>query len=1231
MKSLKSLPIVAFAIVMFSVIACKKEGSDTNNSSRPIEHWVFRSVLDTMPRMITMALNDKLWVSYHTASGALYKAWKGTVYFDGAVYTGAHGPQPITIGDAYVENKFKQPWFVLSSKGDTIAINYRYKGHRFVNGHVELMHSIELPSKQSITINEQVEASQSEGGSPILERAFTTSLVPQGYSVGLKYNLSSIVSESSTDTDGKIVGLKKSDAKLDDITYAEVDASLILKSNDKTKFNTTFLSRPTISNRNVAGGVEEEKEAPAGGLHPGLKLIAKSDCKSCHNKNLKTIGPSYVDIAKKYENNAGNISLLSSKVKKGGSGVWGEQVMTAHDDLPEEDIKEMVTYIMSLDIDSDSAAGAEVSKKQVIILTPASIKDEDVLPGAVTKVYDIPANTQKIPIFPGNKKPKFAGIMPNFNNLSGSGFRDLTENFGLTASGFFYIEKEGEYTFQIWSDDGSKVYFGDKLVMDNDGMHGPAYKDVTVKCVKGYYPFRIEFYQGGGGNYLAFDWIKPGDKEYEIVPAANIFHLVSENESLSGYSLPMSEGNRVPGDMSPLNDVHPSFDLATARPGSFKPKVGGIDFKKDGRMIVSTWEETGSIWIIEGHETGDSTKIKHKRIAFGLAEPLGVKVVEDTIYVMQKQEITKLVDTNGDDIIDEYRTLSYGWRVSPNFHEFGFGLVYKDGFFYATLATAIQPGGASTNPQIPDRGKVVKINKVNGETSFIASGLRTPNGIGLGMGGEIFVADNQGDWLPASKIVHVRDGAWFGSRSVDPVGTKDRKEDLPVVWLPQDEIGNSPSTPLGIEIGPWKGQMIHGEVTNGGVKRVFVEKINGQLQGCVFRFIQGLEAGINRIAWGPQGDLYAGGIGNGGNWGQNGKQYYGLEKLHYNGKSTFEMLAVRAKSNGLEIEYTEPVTYTASDPKLYEIKQWYYKPTIDYGGPKLGEQNLTVKSATVSADRKKVFLEIPGIKANHVVYVHLRKHIISQPGQTIWSTEAWYTMNQVPQNNLGTVNPDKYDFAPNTLSPSEVADGWKLLFDGKSLNGWRNYNKQTTGKSWIIQDGAIHLNSLKTPTGWKTEDGGDIITNKKYKNFDFSCEWKINNCGNSGVFFNVVEDKKYDATYLTGIEMQVLDNLCHADARYKKHKAGDLYDLKESKYQTVRAAGQWNEARIRQINGKIDFWLNGVNVISAQIGDAEWKKMLADSKFKDWEGFAKTMEGHIALQDHSDKVWYRNIKIKEIK
>ena len=371
---------------------------------------------------------------------------------------------------------------------------------------------------------------------------------------------------------------------------------------------------------------------------------------------------------------------------------------------------------------------------------------------------------------------KQAGIKNNFDNIDGAEFADLTDNFALTAEGLLKINKAGEYNFEIWSDDGSKLYIHDQLIITNDGNHGTEGKYGKVKLDVGYHPFKMEYFQGGGGKYLSLDWTKPGDKAAEVIPSANIFHMPDSKNDFTNYSLPMATVSSIPGNKAILNGVHPAFILSQARPDNFKPKVGGMDFLKDGSIVVSTWDKEGAIWKITNAQSGDPAKMKATRIAFGLAEPLGVKVVDDTIYVMQKQELTKLVDNNGDGIMDEYLSLCNDWKVSANFHEFGFGLEYKDGYFYATLATAIVPGGASVDPQILDRGKVVKINKNSGAMQFVASGLRTPNGIGLGYNNELFVADNQGDWLPSSKILHITDGAWFGSRSVDPQGTKSLKE-----------------------------------------------------------------------------------------------------------------------------------------------------------------------------------------------------------------------------------------------------------------------------------------------------------------------------------------------------------------------------------------------------------------------------------------------------------------------
>ena len=187
------------------------------------------------------------------------------------------------------------------------------------------------------------------------------------------------------------------------------------------------------------------------------------------------------------------------------------------------------------------------------------------------------------------------------------------------------------------------------------------------------------------------------------------------------------------------------------------------------------------------------------------------------------------------------------------------------------------------------------------------------------------------------------------------------------------------------------------------------------------------------------------------------------------------------------------------------------------------EKQMLVKSASVSDDKTRVFLEIPGLKENHVVYVHLRNNYMSQQNHSLWTTEAWYTMNHIPQNLPGTVKPSPVKFENNRLSTAEQTAGWKLLFDGQTMSEWHNFNqdKIASPSKWTVSsDGTMHFN----PKGKGA--GGDLVSNEEYENFELTLEWKISNCGNSGIMFNVVEDTSYCCTYLTGPEMQVLDNVC---------------------------------------------------------------------------------------------------------
>lgn len=473
-----------------------------------------------------------------------------------------------------------------------------------------------------------------------------------------------------------------------------------------------------------------------------------------------------------------------------------------------------------------------------------------------------------------------------------------------------------------------------------------------------------------------------------------IFTLKPKKNRPSEQVIKPTDKNVKPGFGAPLEGVHPSYDVQTIHDSKFRPRVGGIAFMPDGRMLVTTWDSVGGVYLLDNVTSGDTAKIKVKRIAAGLAEPLGIEVVNGNIFVLQKQELTQLIDIDGDEIIDEYKVICNSWGVTGDFHEFAFGLVYKDGYFYATLSMAMRL--MAHEQQKPERGRAIKI-AMDGSYEMINYGLRTPNGIGLGPDNEIFVTDNQGEWLPANKLIHIRKNDYHGMRW----GHQDTIHEpppiaLPAVYLPEDEIGNSPSEPVLIKDGPYKGQMLHGDVTYGGIQRDFLEKVDGEFQGCVFRFTQGLEAGINRMRWGPDGALYIGGVGMVGGWSWKEKQY-GLQKIKYNGKAVFEMLAVHAQPDGFDIELTEPIADSiriATDDLLLE--QWWYLPTADYGGPKKDLEKLKVADLNISPDRKHINITLPGLKAKRVVYIRLPEELKSSGGRSLWSGETWYTLNKIP-------------------------------------------------------------------------------------------------------------------------------------------------------------------------------------------------------------------------------------------
>jgi len=218
----------------------------------------------------------------------------------------------------------------------------------------------------------------------------------------------------------------------------------------------------------------------------------------------------------------------------------------------------------------------------------------------------------------------------------------------------------------------------------------------------------------------------------------------------------------------------------------------------------------------------------------------------------------------------------------------------------------------------------------------------------------------------------------------------------------------------------------------------------------------------------------------------------------------------------------------------------------------------------------------------------------------------------------------------NRLTREERKEGWELMFDGLTTRGWHKYGGKVVGSAWKVADGSLYLDT-ETKENWQVKGGGDIMSDKQYDDFHLKLEWKIAPNGNSGIMIYAQEDTtKYRWPWETAPEMQVLDNQGHPDAKIYKHRAGDLYDLIAAKPETVRTPGEWNQVEIKCLNGDLQFWLNGTNVVSTTLWDENWKKLVAGSKFAKMPDFGKFKKGHIALQDHGDMIWYRNIKIRRL-
>lgn len=432
-------------------------------------------------------------------------------------------------------------------------------------------------------------------------------------------------------------------------------------------------------------------------------------------------------------------------------------------------------------------------------------------------------------------------------------------------------------------------------------------------------------------------------------------------------------------------------------------QIAGLDTNQKGEVFVAT--RLGEVWRYHNN----SWSI----YASGLHEPTGLLCDGDDIIIAQKPELTRLVDTDGDNKADEYVLIASGWDFHDNYHEFNFGPVKdQQGNYYGTLnlghgtPDALAIGAMDTAGGY--RGWAYKVTP-EGEFIPFANGLRSPAGIGISPDNQVFFTDNQGDWVETSKLHLLKQDAFYGhpvSLRDDPNWTVprikettfkyfDQMREKPVVWIPHVEVGNSPGNPewdtTQGQFGPFKGQIFIGDQTQSNLFRVMLEKVKGQYQGAVINFMDGFQSGNIRTDFDNQGQLWVGQTTRG--WSAQGNKPYGLEKVVWDGTMPFELLDIQLLANGFRLNFTQPVVNQSQAEKQFKAQEWDYLYSDNYGSAKQNVKSLPITQFEWSNNGKSVEISLE-LTADKVVQIDFPA-VNNKAGDQPSVSSVYYTLNQL--------------------------------------------------------------------------------------------------------------------------------------------------------------------------------------------------------------------------------------------
>jgi glucose/arabinose dehydrogenase len=446
-------------------------------------------------------------------------------------------------------------------------------------------------------------------------------------------------------------------------------------------------------------------------------------------------------------------------------------------------------------------------------------------------------------------------------------------------------------------------------------------------------------------------------------------------------------------------------------------EAGALEVMPDGRVAVGT--RRGEVWMIDNAYSDNPAAAKFSRFAHGLHEVLGLAAKDGWLYVTQRPDVSRIKDTNGDGKADVFEVVTDGWEINGDYHEYAFGSRFdKNGNLWITLCLT-----GSFDSHSKFRGWAFKVTP-EGKAIPVASGVRSPGGVGFNAEGDVFYTDNQGPWNGCCGLKYVRLGGfcghpggfrWYSEKEASYLGPaptvpksgsrmmleakKIPQLEPTAIMFPYGPMGQSASgfdcDLSGGKFGPFEKQLFVGDQTHSTIMRVFLEKVQGHYQGACFPFRHGFASGVVPVRFAKDGSLFAGGTNRG--WGSRGPQPFAIERLVWTGKTPFEIREMKARPNGFELTFTKPVDPTSAGKiESYVMKTFTYIYQSSYGSPEVDQTTPKITAATVSPNGMGVRLSVEGLQEGHI-HDLAAAGVRSTEGQPLLHPQAYYTLNYIPK------------------------------------------------------------------------------------------------------------------------------------------------------------------------------------------------------------------------------------------